>query len=103
MLIENTKSQTRTIGELLLIPGVNKVTDSKWDEMVASKKWSKPIKGLIEDGILEVKDARQKLTIALVNKTYDVEVLREWQETAKGTILGAIRKQLEALEIEKDM
>ena len=103
MLVENVKSQTMSVGGLILIPGINQIADKTWDELTKSGKWAKPIKGLIEDETLKVQDARQKLTIAMVNKTYDVNVLNEWAATAKGPILGAIRKQLDALDLEKDL
>lgn len=74
-----------------------------WDEMCKSGKWKKPIAGLVKDGKLVVHDPRAKVTIAMVEKTYDVKVLNEWRETAKGALKGAITKQLEALDLEKDL
>jgi len=98
MLVEHTKPQSRTIGELHVLPGMNQVSDELWDKLSKSGKWAKPIKGLITDGVLIVLDPRKKLTVALVEKTYNVALLNEWSETAKGPLLGAIRKQIDVME-----
>ena len=85
MLVEHTKAQSRSIGEIYLLPGFNKIDDKKWDELVKSPKWGKPVKGLIESGIIKVDDVRKKITIAMVEKTYNVDLLNEWYEKAKGS------------------
>ncbi len=103
MFVEHVNPNTRSVGGINLLPGINRIPDKQWDELAKSQKWAKPIKGLIEDGIIIVKDAREKITVALVNKTFDPELLDEWMETAKGPLLGAIRKQLEALKIEEEL
>jgi len=83
--------------------GVNKFEDKVWDELSKSKDWAKPIKGLIADKVLVVIDHRKKVTIDLVNKTYNVDLLNEWLVGAKGPLKGAISKQLDALDLEKDL
>jgi hypothetical protein len=103
MLLENTKPQTRVLAGRVILPGMNKIDDSDWDSLLKSGQWGKPIKGLLEDEVLIAHDARQKITIAMVNKTFDPAILNEWLESAKGPLKGAILKQLDALELEKDL
>lgn len=105
MLVEHTAPCARTLGGLVLIPGINKIDDKRWDHIAKSKMWSGPIKGLIADGILKVEDARNKLTIAMVEKTYDVALLEEWaaDPAHKGPLRGALKKQLKSLELEVDL
>jgi hypothetical protein len=104
MLIDHTEARSRTIGSINLIPGINKIDDKRWDNLTSKgSKWAKPIMGLIESGILKVEDARKKLTIAMVEKTYDVPLLEDWKADPahKGPLRGAITKQLKAMEIEE--
>ncbi len=103
MLIEFTEARSLSIGSLYLIPGINKVEDDVWDNLTKSAQWKNPIKGLIASGRLVVVDSREKVTQELVAKTYDVNLLEEWNEKAKGPLKGAIKKQLKALEIEENM
>jgi len=103
MLVEHTTPCARSIGNLYLIPGFNLVDDKRWDHLTAKgSKWAKPIAGLIKEGILKIEDARKKLTIAMVEKTYDVTLLESWEADAsnKGPLRGAIKKQLKAMEVE---
>jgi len=98
MLIEHTRPQSRTIGAIELIPGYNKIDDKVWDAVANSPKWKKPIAGLVKDGIIKLDDVRKKITIAMVEKTYKVELLEEWLVKAKGPLKGAITKQIELIE-----
>jgi len=98
MLVEHTRPQSRFIGDIHLIPGFNKIPDADWDAVANSPKWARPIKGLIEEGIIKVDDARKKITIAMVEKTYNVDLLNEWYEKAKGPLKGAITKQIAIME-----
>lgn len=97
MLIEHTEPKSRTLGPIHLIPGFNKVDDKEWDALVNSAKWGKPIKGLISDGIIKVDDVRKKITIDMVKKTFNVDLLNGWLEKAKGPLKGAITKQIELM------
>jgi hypothetical protein len=104
MLVENTQPCARSIGTLILIPGFNQIDDARWDGVLASK-FGKPIKGLLKDGILKTQDAREKLTIATVEKTYEPNLLNQWLADAshKGPLRGALRKQLQAIEVEDSL
>lgn len=104
MLVENTQPCARSIGTLILIPGFNQIDDSRWDGVMASK-FGRPVKGLLKDGILKVMDARDKLTIATVEKTYEPNLLNEWlaDTSHKGPLRGALRKQLQAIEVEDSL
>jgi len=104
MLIEHTKPCSRFIGSLHLIPGINKVDDKRWDEMTKKGSiWSDPIKDLIALEVLKVSDPRTRPTVALVEKTYDVDLLEEWLVEAKGPLKGALKKQIKAMEIEEGL
>jgi len=103
MLIEHTKPCSRFIGPVHLIPGFNDVDTKLWDEMAKSKKWGSAIKNLETTGIIVVKDPREKPTISIVEKTYDINLLEEWLTEAKGPLKGAIKKQIKAMAIEEDL
>ena len=105
MLIENTRIAARSLGKLVLIPGFNQVSDERWKSVASSAHWKGPIEGLIEDGAIVVEDVKQKLTIATVKKTYDVELLESWLDNPayKGPLKGAIKEQLEAMKIGSDL
>ena len=101
MLVKNSQPCARAIGNLVLVPGWNKVPDERWDVLAKSKQWAKPIKGLVEDGILELTDSREKLTIEIVKQTNDVDMLEAWlsDPAHKGPLKGAIKKQLAKMEL----
>ena len=102
MLVEHTKPCSLGIGNLYLIPGWNQIDDVRWDAVVESKKWGRAVKGLIKDGIISLKDNREKLTIAIVEQTFDLDLLSSWlaDTSNKGPLRGAIRKQLKGMEAE---
>lgn len=103
MLVENTMIGARSIGSLILIPGFNQVSDTRWEALAASSMFKGPIAGLIEDGAIVVTDAKAKLTIATVKKTYDRDLLLSWVQDAKGPLKGAIKEQMEAMKIGEDL
>lgn len=102
MLVEHTNPCSLGIGNLYLIPGWNQIDDARWDALVTSKKWGKAIKGYIKEEVINLKDNREKLTIAIVEKTFDPNLLSSWSadEKNKGPLRGAIRKQIAGLAAE---
>lgn len=92
MLVENTQPNTRAIGKVYLGPGINDVETKTW-EALKSQGFDGPIKELIKDGVLKI-HASDKITIAMVEKTYEVPALKAWLVDAKGPLKGAIKKQL---------
>jgi hypothetical protein len=104
MLVENTQPCARSIGSIILIPGFNQIDDARWDGLMSSS-FGGPVKGLLKDGILNSQDAREKLTIAVVEKTYEPNLLNEWlaDSSHKGPLRGALRKQLQAVEVEDSL
>ncbi len=104
MLVENTQPCARSIGSLILIPGFNQIDDIRWDGLMGSK-FGGPVKGLLKEGVLKCLDAREKLTIATVEKTYEPNLLNEWlaDTSHKGPLRGALRKQLQAIEVEDSL
>ena len=103
MLVENTEPRARSISNLYLIPGINQVDDRRWDYLTKESPFRNPIAQLINLGVLKVTDDREKLTIAMVEKTYNPDLLSEWLANPKhkGPLRGAIRKQMQAMEVEE--
>jgi len=103
MLVEYTEPRSRSIGSLYLMPGINQVDDKRWDFITKESLFRNPVKMMINGGLLVVTDDREKLTIAMVEKTYDIELLSEWLANPKnkGPLRGAIRKQMQVLEVEE--
>lgn len=93
MLVENTQPNTRAIGKVYLGPGITDVETKTW-EGLKSQGFDGPIKELIRDGVIKVHAADTKVTIAMVEKTYEVPTLRGWLQEAKGPLKGAIKKQI---------
>ena len=92
MLIENTMPNNRQIGTLYLMPGINQVDKDAWEGQM-KRGYRRPVKGLVEEGILNIIDD-SRVSVSLVKKTYDVKVLEEWLVDAKGPLKGAIKKQI---------
>jgi hypothetical protein len=87
-----------------LLPGINKVDDNRWEALAAQRKWARAVSGLKKDKILIVTDHRAKLTVELVKKTLDLDLLKSWEEDPKykGPLKSAIRKQLKLMESTPD-
>lgn len=97
MLIENTQPNVRKVGPIYLHTGVNEVDSKKWASVVKSG-YEKAITGLVQDGVLKITPEEDaKLTVATIESTYDVHLLDKWNESAKGPLKGAIRKQKEKI------
>jgi hypothetical protein len=97
MLVKNNLPNNRSIGDLYLNPGVNEIDPKRWDNLMA-KGYDRPVRGLVEDSILEIIVA-DKITISLVKETYDLSVLHNWMDDAKGPLKGAIKAQLKLLDL----
>jgi hypothetical protein len=100
MLVEYSEPRSLAIGKLYLIPGVNKIDDKVWEGVATDKKWKRPVEGMIKEGTLKLIDGRQRVSAELVAKTFDLDLLEEWLQKAKGPIKVKIKKQIKALEIE---
>ena len=96
MLVENHQPCSRSIGSILLMPGVNRLDKKAWD-LAMKGGYKKSVDGLVDDGTLSMVDDG-KVTVALVSKTYDMEILEDWLVDAKGPVKGAIKKQIKELE-----
>jgi len=97
MIIENMVANTRAIGKITLIPGANVVND-KLFESTMKAGFKKPFETLVDSGVLKVEKS-EKLTVALIQKTYSVPQLQEYLEVApkRGPIKAAITKQLKLI------
>ncbi len=102
MLVEHTNPCSLGIGKLHLIPGWQTVDNARWDAVVSSKQWGKAVKGYIAEKVINIKDEREKLTVAIVEKTFDLDLLTTWKADSgnKGPLKHAIKKQLQAMEVE---
>lgn len=101
MLVENMEPRAVGIGSLILMPGINKVDDKRWQHIMANG-FRKPVDGMINNGLLKVTDAKAKLTIEIVKNTYDIGLLEEWlaDPANKGPLKGAIKKQLKEMDLD---
>lgn len=90
-------ANTRAVGQINLIPGAN-VVDEKLFEATMKSGFKKPFESLVEQGVLKVEKS-DKLTVALIQKTYSVPQLQEYFEVApkRGPIKAAITKQLKLI------
>ena len=100
MFIENTQPNTRAIMGLYLGPGVNEVVEMKWEQIKAAG-YDQSINKLVDAGVLKIMGAAAKVTIALVEKTYKIEILEKWLVGARGPLKGAIKKQIGLVKVEK--
>ena len=55
----------------------------------------------LDEGVLNIVD-ESRINVGLVKKTYDVKVLEEWLQDAKGPLKGAIKKQLAVMQAEPE-
>ena len=99
MLIENTEPCARQVGEIYLIPGVNQIDKKEWERHL-DNGYKRSIDKLLNVGILRI-EPDEKVTIALVKKTYKVDILEEWLSEAKGPLKGAIKKQIDMMTEER--
>ena len=104
MLIQLNIKPPTTIGNILLQPGVNNVDDTEWKMATESSGYSRSINSMIESEQIEVLGGKKKLTIEMVKNTYNVDILKEWEldPQYKGPLKGAIRSQIEAVELVED-
>ena len=99
-LVENTQPNSRSFGPKTIIgPGINKMKPDVWKQVVAV--YEKQVRGLESDGIIIIHD-EGKVNLALVSKTYDLELLELWLEDAKGPLKGAIKKQIKLVALNND-
>jgi len=100
LLIENTEACVRTLGPLILIPGMNKVDPEVWDKLQPS--YGGPILDLIDQGILAI-NKTLKPTVAVIKKTYSIKLLEDWlsdEKNVKGPVRAAAFEQLKIMKSE---
>lgn len=84
---------------LYLGPGVNEVAEMRW-EQIKSAGYEDSINKLVDAGVIKIMGAAAKVTVALVEKTYKIEILEKWLGDARGPLKGAIRKQIGLVKVE---
>jgi hypothetical protein len=97
LLIENTEPCVRTVGPIILIPGMNRIDPDQWEALQGD--YGKPVDDLIDQGVLAL-NKTTKPTVAIVKKTYSIKLLQEWLDdakNAKGPVRKAIVDQLKLL------
>lgn len=104
MFIQNHRPRNITLCmDIHLMPGLNDIPDKKWKSYRDDKRWERSFKGRLERGDISLVDEEitrespEKVTIKMVNETFDSRILEDWLATAKGPLKGAIRKQIEKM------
>lgn len=99
LLVEWNRPCSVGIGALKLNPGINEVEKAKW-EQAANSGYERALKVYQEEGDIKIHTS-DKPTIAIVNKTYNIDILEDWLVEAKGPLKGAIKTQLKLMNTEK--
>jgi len=85
------------------MPGTNDIPDVKWLGAADGYKHKRGILGSIENGDISIvhdavregeEPTEVKITIRLVQETYDSRILEDWLPEAKGRLKGAIKDQI---------
>jgi hypothetical protein len=95
-LVENLQPNSRSIGPIILSPGHNKIDPKLW-ETTMLRGFKDVVEKLADDKIIRISGEKQKLTVAIVEKTYDVPTLKSMLEEARGPLKGAVKKQLKMI------
>ena len=103
MFVENKQPNSRMVGRYLFHGGLTKV-DEDFYKNLKKDHMDKSFGELEELGVLEVIGAEKKVTKAMVEKTFDLNILEEWAADKKlsGVIKGAVKKQIEVLTAPED-
>ena len=99
LLIEWNRPCSMGIGSLKLHPGINEVHKAKWESAI-SLGYERAVKVYQDNGDIVVHNS-DKPTIAIVNKTYNMEILEDWLVEAKGPLKGAIKQQIKLMNSDK--
>lgn len=102
MLVENTEPRARTLGPIVLKPGVNEVGDDLWEKQASSPQWKNVITGLVKHGVIKTRNSSLKLTEEVILGTYDIDLLNKWHDDSsiKGKLRKAVEAQIEKVAIE---
>lgn len=102
MLVVNNIPANVTLNmDIHLMPGTNDVPNKVWDRYRSDKRFHRSFKSKVERGIISLIDKDmtrengERVTMKMVQQTYDVRILEDWLETSKGRLKGEIRKQIE--------
>ncbi len=101
MFIENTRPNSVQVGSMIFHGGLTKVDKKSFEAMLKQKRVKKPFEEMVALGLFNVIGGEPKLTKAMVEKTFDLKLLEEYltYPSATGVIKGAIKKQMELLEL----
>jgi len=104
MFIENTQANTRALGEYLFHGGLTKVEKKEFNAHLKKEHLKVPFDKLVEEGVLIVLDDSPKLTKAMIEKTFDLDLLSEYEgyEGLNGVLKGALKKQRELLALPEE-
>ena len=94
MFVENTQARAVYCGGILLYPGINRVTDAQKADLEKNGYWA-GLEELVEYG--DIKFHEEKLSAAVVAKTYNIQLLESWMDEAPRPVRNAIEKQLKEM------
>ena len=90
--------------DIHLMPGTNDIDDRIWEKYRADKRFHRAYNAKVSEGTITVlEDVKrtntEKVTIKLVQETFDTRILKSWYDSTKsGRLKGAIKKQIERME-----
>ena len=95
MFVENTQPNTRCVGDYLFHGGLNKVEKKEFEAHLKANSLKVPFEELVDRGVFVVIGDEPKLTKAMIEKTYDLGLLDEYEgyKGLNGVLKGAIKKQ----------
>lgn len=104
MFIENTQPSSIAMGKYYFHGGLTEVDKKEFEAHLKARSLKKGFDLFVESGRLKVIGGEPKLTKAMVEKTYDLELLAKFKarEDNSAVVKGAIKKQMDMLELPKE-
>jgi len=101
MFVENTKPNTVVVGKYIFHGGLTEVNKKEFDAHLKSHALKKSFDEMVELELLKVIGGEPKLTKAMVEKTYDMELLEKFKARSDNSsvVKGAIKKQMDLLDL----
>jgi len=101
MFVENTRPNSLVVGSYVFHGGLTEVDKKAFDSHLKANGLKKSFEDLVEHGHVTVIGGEPKLTKAMVEKTYDLELLKKFKarEDNSSVVKGAIKKQIDLLDL----
>ena len=99
MFVDYKRPNSRQVGRFVFHGGLTKVDSKTFYDSLKKDNVKKSFDDLVEHGIFEVIGDKVKLTKAMIEKTFDMKLLTEYQseKNLSAVLKGAVKKQIEAL------